>query len=195
MAQVGGGVKGREVKVAGVVQRHGHRALVLEVEVLDLGANHQHVALVVGLAEDALEAAARVAVKRLTRRGLDVTEDARRRGLIAHARHDLEGGGVREGEHVGFLGRDEALHGRAVEADALLKGLLEVFGSDGERLEVAQHIGKPQAQVPNVALLDGSQDKIDIHVGAHVYLPLSKERIRHFIMHSFPHPRYAPITE
>ena len=172
-AQVAGGVVRREVEVAGVVERHGHGGpardgrVLLEVEELELGAHVQHVAGLVRGAEGPVEARARVAGERVSLRGADVAEDARNAALGGAPRKDLERAHVREGEHVGLLERGEAINGRAVEADTLLERLLEVLGGDGERLEVAEHVGEPKAHEADVALLDGAQDEIDVLLAAH----------------------------
>ena len=168
--EVGRDVTRREVEVAGAVERH-RVGVVVEVEVLDLGADVGDVALGVRLAEDALEHRARVTVERLARRGLDVAEDAGDALLGGTPREDLEGGGVGECKHVRLLLGHEPLDGRAVEADALLEGLLEVLRRDGERLEPAQHIGKPQADEADAALLDGPQNEVDVPVAHARVLP------------------------
>ena len=127
--------------------------VVVEVEVLDARADVQDVALRVRLAEDALEAGARVALERLARGRLDVAEHARDALLLWPPRQNLEGCGVREGEHVRLLGRDEALHGRAIEADALLERLLQVLGGNREALEFAHDVREPKTHEADVALL------------------------------------------
>ena len=51
--------------------------------------------------------------------------------------------------------------------DALLERLLEVLGGDGERLEVAEHVGEPKAHETDVALLDGAKDEVDVLLVCH----------------------------
>ena len=59
-------------------------------------------------------------------------------------RQQLEGVRVGPGEHVALLDAAEAVDGRAVEVHALLEGVLELGRGDGERLELAEHVGEPE---------------------------------------------------
>ena len=82
--------------------------LVGEVVILQLGTNVEQVAGLLGLVEHTAQGIARVAGKRLT-----IGECTRRRtrGLRrcgSAPRHDLEGRGIGERQHVGFLGRGKA---------------------------------------------------------------------------------------
>ena len=165
-AQVVGVVKRGEVEVARVVLGL-ELGLAIGVEVLDLGADVGDVALLVRLGEDLEQAGARVALEGLAVGRVHVAEDAGHGGLARAPRQHAEGIGVGEGEHVGFLEGDEAVDGGAVEADALLKRLLKLLGRDRERLEVAQNIGEPQTDEADIALLDGTQDEIDVLLAAH----------------------------
>ena len=72
-------------------------------------------------------------------------------------RQQLEGVGVGPGEHVALLHPAEAVDGRAVEVHALLEGVLELGGRDGDRLELAEHVGEPQADEADPTLLDRAQ--------------------------------------
>ena len=165
-AQVVGVVHGREVEVARIVLGL-ELVLAVGVEVLDLGAHIGDVAHLVCLGEDLQQAVARVAVKGLAGGRVHVAEDARHAGLGRTPRQECEGVGVREGQHVGLLQRHEAVDGRAVKADALLKGLLELLRRDGKGLEVAQDVGKPKADKADVSLLDGSKNEVDVLLAAH----------------------------
>ena len=153
--QVVGDVGRREVEVASLVQRH-RLDVVVKVEVLDLGANVKDVALAVGALEDAFEATTGVTGKGLAGRRADVAEHARHAALGGAPGQELEGLGVGEGEHVGLLETSKAINRRAVEANALLEGLLELLGRDRERLQRAQDVCEPQANKTNVALLNGA---------------------------------------
>ena len=163
-AQVVGVVHGREVEVARIVLGL-ELVLAVGVEVLDLGAHVGDVAHLVCLGEDLQQAVARVAVKGLAGGRVDVAEHAGHAGLGRAPRQEREG--VREGQHVGLLQRHEAVDGRAVKADALLKGLLELLRRDGKGLEVAQDVGKPKADKADVSLLDGSKNEVDVLLAAH----------------------------
>ena len=81
---------------------------------------------------------------------------------LAAPREDLEGVGIRHGEHVGLLDAAEALDGRAVEGHALLEGVLELGRGDGEALELAEHVGEPEPDEAHAALLDGPEDVVEL---------------------------------
>ena len=87
-------------------------------------------------------------------------------GRLAAPRQDLEGRRVRLGEHVGLVDPGEALDRRAVEADALGEGALELGRRDGHRLEGAEHVGEPQPDEPDVALLERAEHELLLLVHA-----------------------------
>ena len=178
-AQLAGGIPRREVKVARVVHRL--RGLgVRKVEVLELGAHVEHEATVLGLLEHTLQAGAGVTVEGLEVRGAHLAEHARDALFLGTPGQDLEGLRNREGQHVGLLRLREAVHRAAVEANALLEGLREVLRRDGERLEVAQHVGKPQAHEADVALLNRAKHEVDVLLVAHrASLPGHRHKMRH----------------
>ena len=126
---------GRVVEVAAAVDRDrvgaGDRAVLEEVE-LDLGVGVEGEPLVGGRAQRALEDVPRVGVRRAAVGHHDVAEHPRRRRALAPAapRQDLERRRVGLGEHVGLVDPGEALDGRAVEADALVEGVLELGRRD-----------------------------------------------------------------
>jgi hypothetical protein len=62
------------------------------------------------------------------------------------------------GEHVGLLDAGEPVDRRTIELHALGERRLELRGGDGERLEVAEHVGEPQPDEPDAAFFDGAQD-------------------------------------
>ena len=68
--------------------------------------------------------------------------------------------GVGLGEHVGLVHAGEALDGRAVEADALAEGALELRRRDGHGLQRPEHVGEPEADEANVALLERTKDEV-----------------------------------
>ena len=61
------------------------------------------------------------------------------------------------GEHVGLVDAGEALDGRAVKADALLEGVLELGRGHAHALEEAEHVGEPQPDKPYVTLLERAE--------------------------------------
>jgi hypothetical protein len=84
-----------------------------------------------------------------------------RSAVVAGApRQDLERRGVGVGEHVGLVDAGEALDGRAVEADALLEGVLELGRGHAHALEEAQHVGEPQSYEPDVTLLERPEHEV-----------------------------------
>ena len=87
-----------------------------------------------------------VALERRAVEVLDVAEHAGRRARRRSA-HGSSSKRVRvgPGEHVGLLHAAEPVDGRAVELHALLEGVLELGRGDGERLQLAEHVGEPRA--------------------------------------------------
>ena len=53
--------------------------------------------------------------------------------------------GVGHGEHVALLDADEPVDRRAVEGHPVLERVLQLGRADGEALQVAEHVGEPQA--------------------------------------------------
>ncbi len=149
VVEVAGVVGGRR---AGAVQR-----LVLQQEELDLGVGVEGEAEVGGLGEDALEHVARVGEGRGAVGHQDVAEHPGRAGGLGAPGQDLEGARIRLGDHVGLVDPGEALDGGAVEADALVEGLLQLGGCHRDGLEEAEHVGEPQAHEPDVALLERTE--------------------------------------
>ena len=74
--------------------------------------------------------------------------------------------GVGLGEHVGLVDAREALDDRAVEADALGEGALELGRRDRHRLQGAEHVGEPEPDEPDVALFDRAEHELllTVHV-------------------------------
>ena len=75
-------------------------------------------------------------------------------------RQDLERRRVGLGQHVGLVDAGEALDRRAVEADALVEGALELGRRHRDRLQEAQHVGEPQPDEPDVALLERAENEV-----------------------------------
>ena len=126
------------VEVAAAVDRHRlaarDRGVLEEVE-LDLGVGVEGEPLVGRRAQRPLEDVPRVGVRRRAVGHHDVAEHPRRGRALAPPRQDLERRRVGLGEHVGLVDAGEALDGRAVEADALVEGPLELGRRDGDGLE------------------------------------------------------------
>ena len=68
--------------------------------------------------------------------------------------------GVGLDQHVGLVDPGESLDGAAVEADALGEGALQLCGRDGDRLQLAEHVGEPEPHEADVAFLDGAQNEL-----------------------------------
>jgi hypothetical protein len=97
----------------------------------------------------------------------EIAEHPGRHLVLATPGQQLEGAGVGAGEHVALLDAAEAVDGRAVELHALVERVLELRGGDGERLQLPEHVGEPEAYEAHPALLDGAQHVLllAIHVG------------------------------
>ena len=85
-------------------------------------------------------------------------------GGVAAPGQDLEGRRVGLGQHVGLVDPGESLDGRAVEADALGEGTLELRRRDGHGLQRAEHVGEPQTDEADVALFDRAQHELFLTV-------------------------------
>ncbi len=162
LAQVAGGVERAEVEEAVVVERlwlvpAGGR---VEVEELDVGRDVERVAQVAGGLGVAAQHLARVATERCAVEVEDVAEHACLGGPGLAPRDQLERVGIGHGEHVGLLDAREAVDRRSVEGHPVVERVLELGRADGEALEVAEHVGEPQAHEPDTALLDGSKDVV-----------------------------------
>src|SRR5690606_5915133 len=67
-------------------------------------------------------------------------------------------------EHVGFLDAREAVDRRSVEGHAVFECVLELGGADREALQVAEHVGEPEAHQADAAFFDGSQHVVALLV-------------------------------
>ena len=181
-AQVARGVIGREVEVAGLVHGHG-LILAREVVELQVGAHVHDEPALLGLVEHDTQTFAGIPREGLAVGRADVAEHARHAVVARAPGKHLEGGGVGEGEHIGLIGRGKALDRGAIEADALLKGNLEVLGRDGEALEPAQHVGEPQAHKADAALLYRANNEVDVLLLIHTR-PFPAEALQSPLSHT-----------
>ena len=137
--------------------------LRLEVVELHLRPGVEREALLPRALEVALEHVARVAFERLAVETVDVAEDPRATGASSPRHgHDLERVRVGHGEHVGLLDAGVALDRGAVEGHALFEGDLELGRRDREALELAEHVGEPEAHEAHAALFDGAEDVVEL---------------------------------
>ena len=79
---------------------------------------------------------------------------------LAAPRQDLERRGVGVGEHVGLVDAREALDRRAVEAEALGEGALDLGRGDRDRLERADDVGEPEPDELDAPLLDRAKNEL-----------------------------------
>ena len=172
-AQVARVVERGEVEVAAGVEHLGARG-VLEVVVLELGADVEDVAHVRGALDGAREHVARVALERGAVGAADVAEHAGDRVGLRAPRQDLERGGVGERQHVGFRLEREPLDAATIEAHAVGERVVELAGDDGERLHVAHDVGEPEAHEVHVAALDGFEHEVLLWIGGHRLVLSSK---------------------
>ena len=137
-AEVARDVVGGEVEVAAGVDRPRLPAVVgqvLEQEELDLGVGVEGEAHLGGLGQRPAQHVPRVGPGRRAVGQQDVAEHP---GAVAaappsHGQH-LERGRVGHGDHVGLVDPGEALDRRAVEADALVEGGLQLGRRDRDAL-------------------------------------------------------------
>ena len=124
-----------------------------------------------GLLERALEHVARVGDGGQSVGCRDVTEHAGGRIDVAAPRKDLEGRGVGVSEQVGLEGAREPLDRRAVEAETLAEGPLDLGRGDGDRLQGAHHIREPQPDELDPSFLDRAKNEVAllIHPGPFSY--------------------------
>ncbi len=172
---------GHVVEVAGLVDGLGALAggpALLEEEELDLGVGVEREALVRGLGQGPLQHVPGVGDARGAVGQGQVAEHPGGARALAAPRQHLEGGGVGLGQHVGLVDPGEALDDRAVEADALGEGALELGRGDRDGLQGAEHVGEPEPDEPDVALFDGAEDELLLTV--HVSI--------------LPHPCFLRVT-
>ena len=109
------------------------------------------------LVEYALEHAASVGGANLAVGGEHVTEHAGGVVFLAAPGQNLEGGGVRLQQHVGFVDTGETLNRGAVKAQALVECAFYFSRCERNGFEGADHVGEPEADEADVALFDGAQ--------------------------------------
>ncbi len=160
-AQVTRGVRLRKIKVAHVIE--GQRlVLVSEVVILQLSTHVHDKAGFFGAMEHATQTLARITLKGLAVGSANIAEHAGSTIVTRTPRQYLEGRGVRERQHVSFLGRSKALDSRAIKTNTLFKGNLKVLWADCKTLKTSQYIDEPETDKTNVALLDRAKHEVDI---------------------------------
>ena len=179
----------------------GHRAVlraVLQQEELDLGVGVEGEALLGRPGQRPAQHVPRVGPGRAAVGQQDVAEHP---GALAAdpalEREDLERGRVRHGDHVRLEDPGEALDRRAVEADALLEGRLQLGRRHRDALERAEHVGEPQPDEPDVPLFQRAEDEllltVHFHPSRHVCVRTRSGRARPD-RPVFTGPGYADVT-
>ena len=107
-AQIRSRVIGGQVEKARIIDGVGLRG-ILEVEVLELGANVHGIAHARGLGKHATQHVARVAIEGLALGRENVAEHACHAIVLGAPRQHLERARVGKGNHVGLCGTREAL--------------------------------------------------------------------------------------
>ena len=87
----------------------------------------------------------------------DVAEHPGHRRVVVVPGQELEGLGVGPGQDVGLLHPAESVDGRPVEGHALIEGVLQLRRRDVEPLGGPEHVGEPQLDEADAALLDRPQ--------------------------------------
>ena len=162
-----GDVRRGQVEIRAVVERRRQAVVALgEIEELHLRGDVEREATVARPIEVAAQHLTRVALERSAVEIADVAEDARLGSQRISPREQLETVGVQAGQHVALLNPRESVDRRSVERHPLLEGVLELGRADGEALQLSQHVGEPQPNKPDAALLDRAQDVVQL--GLHV---------------------------
>ena len=131
-----------------------------EVEVLDLRQAAKKVnAAVAGPVERPPQHVAGTALERRAVEVDDVAEHPGHLGLGGGSRRpvpvpgeQLEGIGVRPGQHVALLDTAETVDGRSVERHALVECVLQLRRGDAEGLRGPEDVGEPELDEPDAAL-------------------------------------------
>ena len=165
LAQVVAEVVGEHVEVAALVGELGVLG-VLEVEVLELGADEELEAHVAGALELAAQHPARVALERLEVAVQDVAEHERRALVALRPRQHVEGVPVGHRHDVRLLDLGVAADGGAVEGGAALDHAVELAVGDLHHLQVAEDVREPQLDVLHVLVCDRLADR-GLSISAH----------------------------
>ncbi len=138
-------VDGREVEVAAFVfclrRRTAFRVPLEQIE-LGLGPGVHDETGGLGLLDDALQVAARVAGERLAAGQVDVADEPGDVAVLALPGDEGKRVEVRLQVHVGLLDADEALDGGPVEHDVAVQRLFQLFDRQGHVLGRAEDIGE-----------------------------------------------------
>ena len=169
LAQRAGDVVGRQVEERALVQRL--RRLPLgaggEVEELEVRGDVEGELAAPALVQVAAQHVAGVALERRAVQVGDVAEDPGLGRLRIAPGQELEGVGVGDGEHVALLHPAEAVDRGAVERHALLERVLQLGRADGEALQLAEHVGEPEADEADAALLHRAHHVVLVPLHAH----------------------------
>ncbi len=151
------------VEVAGLIHRNRRLAgldRLLEKEELDLRVRIKGEPEVGSLGQRAFEDVPRVGEARGPVRQDDIAEHPCGAWTLATPGQHLKRSRIGLDQHVGLVDPGEPLDRAAVETDALREGALELRWSNGDRLQLAQHVREPQSHEADVAFFDGAEDEL-----------------------------------
>src|SRR5204863_309294 len=89
------------------------------------------------------------------------TEHPRDGRVLSAPRHDPERAGGGPAEHAGFLDSRVPLDPSAVRGHALFEPAFELGRRDGEALELAEHVGEPEAREAHASFFAGSEHVVE----------------------------------
>ena len=162
-AQVGGREAGKLIEVTVEIQQFGGSG-VLKIKELELGAHVVGESQLRCPLEVPLEHVAGISGEGLAALVSDVADHAGHGVLPGSPRQQGKGGEIGIGAHIAFVMPGETIDGRTVEADALVDGILQVIHVDGEALQFAQNVGKPQADEFHVVFPGCTQYIISVEI-------------------------------
>ena len=169
LAQRAGDVVGGQVEERALVQRL--RRLPLgagsEVEELQVRGDVEGELAFPGPVQVAAQHVAGVPVERCAVEVGDVAEHPGLGSLRIAPGEQLEGVRIRHRQDVALLDPAEPVDGGAVEGHPLLQRVLQLCGADGEALELAEHVGEPEANEADPALLHRPHDVVLVSLHAH----------------------------
>ena len=135
-SKVRGNIAGSQVKVGTRVQKLGWMGwiTVAEVEELHFGGDKEGEASILRLGQIASQHVTRITLKGAVIVLANIAEHAAGRTIFG-PRQGLKSVGIGAGQHIGFLDSAEAVYGRTIEMDALLKGCFQLDWRDSYRLQ------------------------------------------------------------
>jgi hypothetical protein len=164
LAQIPGDVGGGEVEERRLVQRSWRTPFLgrSEIEELDVGRDEEVESESARLVQVASQHLAGITAERRAIQIVDVAEHAGLGSVAVGPGQHHESVGVGDGQNVTLLNARETIDGRTIEAHAVLEGVLQFGGADGEALQIPQDVGEPQTNQPHTSFLDGAEHVITL---------------------------------